>query len=55
MEPARRFVDSGWRLTIPKAMRQSLGGLKTPWYAFIGMALRLPSRLPLPVAVSVRI
>ena len=25
MEPARRFVDSGWRLTIPKAMRQSLG------------------------------
>ncbi len=25
MEPARRFIDSGWRLTIPQKMRQSLG------------------------------
>ncbi|HHY16864.1 MAG TPA: AbrB/MazE/SpoVT family DNA-binding domain-containing protein [Firmicutes bacterium] len=24
MKPTRRFIDSGWRLTIPKPMRQSL-------------------------------
>lgn len=28
MEAATRFIDSGWRITIPKTMRQQLGWTK---------------------------
>lgn len=55
MEPAgaerkERFIDSGWRLTIPKAMRESLGWDKgTPvcvsWDG-INMVVKSPTNCP---------